>query len=77
MPAQAGQSVARIDCPVCGRNVSVTSGGYMRVHRRECVAADGPVVECRGSGWSAALIKEVLARDPMTTRWGQIGGILW
>jgi hypothetical protein len=52
MSAQSNGRKRKVKCPVCGRQVSLTSYGFLRVHKREHWSGIGLYAECEASRWT-------------------------
>jgi hypothetical protein len=52
----------KVKCPTCGRQVSLTSAGFLRVHKREHWSGIGLYAECSASRWAPSAVVEAEAR---------------
>jgi hypothetical protein len=48
----------KVKCPTCGRKVSLTSAGFLRVHKREHWSGIGLYAECSASRWAPSVVIE-------------------
>jgi hypothetical protein len=60
MTTQSNGRKRKVKCPTCGRQVSLTSGGFLRVHKREHWSGIGLYAECSASRWTPSVARERL-----------------